>query len=306
LSATVKSEEAAEIKRYAERLFYRYGGDSDPLIARLFIHRIISSGEETLGNVISRYCSEGLHDDEKLRQIFDQELVSLVSSAVMPPINRFIDDCDFNFCDAVSDSGSISVDFIRERIYFIFKETLDSGTGEIILNSSFNILRYGIIDKYLDEIFAMEGGLYRKLRMEIPQSFSLKDFKNFIKTIIVVRPSLYRDINRESTLHINDKEREIILRRYESRFRPIPLRIIDEALKSLIPVNDSAGSHAVSGLVYIFDMLCRVSPWQGVPEPEAEPPHKSWFSLALINAEYFGFNTDILEELYFIAGERNW
>jgi len=306
LSATVKSEEAAEIKRYAERLFYRYGGDLDPIIAGLFMRRIISSGEETLGKVISQYCSDPCHDNEELRQIFYQELMSLVSSAVMPTINRFIDDCDFNFFDAVSDSGSISVEFIRERIYFIFKETLDSGAGEIILNSSFNILRYRIIDKYLDEIFAMESELYREIIKEVPKSFSLKDCKNFIKTIFVVRPSLYPEINWKSTKHISDEERRVIAKRYESRFRPIPCRIIDEAVKSFNPMNVTSGSNAVAGLVYIFDLFCRVSPWQGVPEPGAEPPHKSWFSLALINSEYFGFNTGILEELYCIAGERNW
>jgi len=306
LSATVKSEEAAEIKRYAESLFYRYGGVADPLMAGLYTRRFISAGGGTLCKLIPGYSFSGRDEEEEVRRIFERELARLVSSAVMPRIVRFIDDCDFDFFDAVSDSGSISVEFIRESIYFIFKETLDSGTGEIVLNSSFNIIRYGVIDKYLNEVFSLEGALYRKLREEMPPSFSLKDSTNYIKTIIVIRPSLYREISSFDNLNLSDEERRLIVKGVSQNFRPIPFIIIDEALKSFMPVNHHGISGAAAGLVYIFDLLCRVSPWQGESEPGAEPPHKSWFTLALINSEYFGFNKEILKELHFIAGERNW
>lgn len=231
---------------------------------------------------------------------------TLVSSSVMPQVNRFINNCDFKFLDMVSDSGSISAEFIRERIYFIFKEGLDSGKDSIIFNSVWNILRYNIIDSYLKEIFISEGEIFRKLKDELPQNFTLKDTINLFKTIVIIRPSLYPEVKSADNLPFKDGERRMIAERVESRFRPVPWRIIDEALKSFSPAVKSEDSGAIAGLIYIFDYLCRITPWHGDITAGSLSPHKSWFSLALINAEYFGFDTEILEELYSIAGERNW
>jgi hypothetical protein len=38
----------------------------------------------------------------------------------------------------------------------------------------------------------------------------------------------------------------------------------------------------------------------------AESPDKSWFSIAKKNADYYGFDRRMLDELYMIAGDNNW
>lgn len=306
MSAGVKSEDAAEIKKYTESLFSRYGGVSDPLIAGLSLRRLLLSAGGRINKNFHLFTIYSHYSAEEVYSVIEQEISRLVSSSVLPGINRFIDDCDFRFYDAVSDEGSVAAEFIRERIYSIFKKSLDSGKGAIIFNSTWNILRYEIVERYLKEIFTNDGEICRGLKKELPVNFTLKDSINFIQTIIIMRPSLYPEINSGAAQLSDDQERRGVAIRAERSFRPVSLRIIDEALKSFIPAGDSWRPGGIAGLIYIFDYLCRITPWQGNGGAVSESPHKSWFSIALINAEYFGFNKWYLEELFSIAGEKNW
>ncbi len=244
-------------------------------------------------------------DDNLLFKLLNDEASSFLASKVMHPVNTFIDNCNFEFFNILANEGAFSVQFVRERVYFIFKNSFIYPEAEMLLKSSCNIFRYDVIDKYVQEIFSKEGEISYSLMKEFDYALSAQDWVNFIKTVFLLRPMVFTKMVPRGNKGSNIESSKDFVKLHSKEFSPLPGVIISEAFKSFLCA-DGVRSGFLSRLIYIFDMMYRVQPWTGEYTGSEEPHDKSWISIAMINSSFYGFDKAILEELYSIAGDNNW
>jgi hypothetical protein len=86
----------------------------------------------------------------------------------------------------------------------------------------------------------------------------------------------------------------------------IPEKAITLAIKSNVWDNQTGIEDSSSRLIYI--LVKRFQDYRPIEKIDrgAESPDKSWFGIAKKNAEYYGFNKRMLDELYRIAGDNKW
>ena len=246
-----------------------------------------------------------VHDHNLLIRMLNDEASSFLGSKVMQPINAFIDNCNFEFFNIIANDGAFSIQFVRERVYFLFKNSFLSPETEILLKSSCNIFRYGVIDKYIQEIFSKEGELRYALKKEFDYTLSTQDWVNFIKTVFLIRPMVFVKMLSLGSKSVNIAGSNDFVKLHSKEFSPLPGVIISEAFKSFL-CSDGGRSGFLSRLIFIFDMMYRIQPWAGEYNGAEEPHNKSWISTAMINSSFYGFDKEILEKLYSIAAENNW
>lgn len=277
--------------------------DTDPFV---YVKRTGKKLADNIDQVRAVLESKGIfHDQSRLIELLNKEISSFLAYKVMPPINTFIDNCNFDFFNIISNDGSLSPDFVRERIYYIFKNSFLFPEAEKFLVSTCRIFKYRIIDKYIPELLLKDEAIRSGLEQELEFSLSLKDWISFIKIIFLIRPML------SVKLHLQMKK-ETAVNRMKSfgesageDFQPVPEAIINEAVKSLLYAQGFSGGF-LPGLIYIFDMMYRNNPESGESIKAEETYDKSWFALARINSGFYGFDLKILNELYSIAEGKNW
>jgi hypothetical protein len=78
------------------------------------------------------------------------------------------------------------------------------------------------------------------------------------------------------------------------------------AVKANMPDTMTAVDEGSSRLLYI--LTSRFHNYKAMEKVDrgAESPDKSWFAIARKNAKMLGFEKNMLEELYRIAGDNNW
>jgi hypothetical protein len=246
-----------------------------------------------------------VYEHNLLIKLLNDEASSFLASQVMQPVNSFIDNCNFEFFNILANEGAFSADFVRERLFFIFKNTFFFHEAEKYLKSSCNIFRYDVADKYLPEIASAQGSIWSGINKDADSSLTEQDWISFIKTIFLIRPMVYVKMLSSGSKSISIESSNDFIKWCGRDFSPLPGAIIGEAYRSLLCA-DGSSSGFLSRLVYIFDMMYRIHPWPGQYTGAEESHDKSWLSMAMVNSDYYGFDKGIIEELYLIAGDNNW
>jgi len=246
-----------------------------------------------------------VYEHNLLIKLLNDEASFFLASKVMQPVNSFIDNCNFEFFNIIGNEGDFSLQFIREKVYFIFRNTFSSSESQIFLKSSCNIFRYSIIDKYVPEIESIDGVIRSGLEKEADYHLSARNWIDFIKTIFLVRPMVFAKMLFRGRESIDAESSNSFSGQDSKEFSPLPPLIIEEAFKSFLCA-DLFSSRILSELIYIFDMMYRIDPWPGEYTGAEEPHDKSWLTLAMINSEFYGFDKKIIEELFLIAEDKNW
>ncbi len=283
--------------------FDKYG-DFDPFDAASWVREFFFNNPEIIKNALDK--KGVLFDDGFYEDFISKEISSFLAVLVMQPVNRFIDNTSFDFLHSFSSSGTVSSDFLRERIYFIFKNAFNFSESHIFLKSSCNIFYYNVLNRYMAELFYRQSRIFGLLKEEVSDSFSLQEWINFLGTVFLVRPLVYARMS--SGCHLpHDYENMSGFIKWVSRdFYPLPERIIEEAYKSFLPGHNPVLYGSLPGLVAVLDTMYRIRPHQAEYKKAEESGDRSWLAIAMINAEHYSFDKNIIEELYSIAEDKKW
>jgi hypothetical protein len=303
LTSSHEYKGSALLRGLISRTFGISGEAADPFTGVIKAKKYLIDNIDLVKTVLA---AKGIvHEHNLLIKLLNDEASSFLASKVMQPVNTFIDNCNFKFFGILANEGTYSVHFIRERVYFIFKNSFFLPETELFLKSSCNIFRYHVIDKYVPEIFSKEGDFWYGLKNEFDYPLSVQDWVDFIKTVFLIRPMVYAKMLSLGSEFVKIERSNNFIKRYSKEFSPLPGVITGEAFKSFLCADGVSGGF-LSRLVYIFDMMYRVQPWPEKYTGAEEPHEKSWIFMAMINSSFYGFDKTILEELYSIAGDKNW
>ncbi len=257
--------------------------------------------------------------NQVLEMIFEN-LYGRVSGIVLPSINQFIDNADIKFLDKLSNAGTIAEKFRREKLHEFVQMIFKNRDARFNMNSTINIFNYGILEKYLGEIFKRREFLYNELVRVQKTNIDAEEYIVFLKIILLIKNIVFirlpiKPSNPETKLSINDigknkKNVEVYTDSLVKYIIPIlpgyPEKLIRLAIKSNFTDDMTEQDEASSKLLYILCARFQNYKHAAKIERGAESPDKSWFGIAKKNAEHFGYEKRILDALYLIAGDNNW
>ena len=176
------------------------------------------------------------------------------------------------------------------------------------------------IEKYIREIFERRDYLYNEIVRVQRTNLDCEEYITFIKLLLLIRNAAYVKIDVSfkqsgSRMNLNDVLKmpgklPVYLDDLSSFARgELPMlsdRTVKLALKSNLKESQVDLEDACAKLIFI--LTSRFHNYKPVTRIDrgAESPDKSWFAIAMKNAEYYGFDRRMLDALYRIAGDNRW
>ncbi|PKL17249.1 MAG: hypothetical protein CVV49_12170 [Spirochaetae bacterium HGW-Spirochaetae-5] len=319
--SSYKESDVNKVNDFVEHLLSSPGIKSEPLLAgeKKIVHFIaqnLPSLKITFRN--SRFFPH--LEFNQVLELISENLYSRVSGVVLPVINEFINNADFKIMDKFSDAGTVSDKFRRERLHDFVQIIFSDRDSRFNMTGTFNIFKYSVIEKYMEEIFKRRDYLYHELTGAENLKIELSEYIILLKTMLLIRNKVYMKLpldpsDPDKKISVNDigNDREMIrsyvnsIVEYMIPILPgIPEKFIRLAVKSAFRADLLEQNEISSKLIFILNS--RFNNYKHISKTDrgAESPDESWFAVALKNAGYYGYDRLILDALYLIAGENNW
>jgi len=250
-------------------------------------------------------------------QLIISHLYSKIHDSVLPQIMDVIDTLDFQVFNKLSDTN-LPEDFQREKLTAFIENLFKNKDVRYNLNSVITIFENDILERYLGEIFEGRNFIYNDIVRVQKTNLEYEDYVTYAKIVMIIRVAAYQKMSvptiGKSDLNINDavkmpgKFNKYVSDISISLRQELPFvteRTIELAIKSNVKGSLCNTEDALSRLLFI--LASRFHNYKAVKvDRGAESPDKSWFSIASKNCDHYGFNKNMLDELYRISGDNNW
>jgi hypothetical protein len=315
------SEDKQKAKEFVDHLFSNPNISSEPpLIAEgLLINFIVQNMKQLKVTFKTPQFFPHLEWNQVL-QIILSDLFERVKLEVLPVIDDFLDGMDYDSLAGISDNSSFPADFKKEQFRDFVSTIIKNKDVRYNLNSSVVMLNHKIIDNYISEIFNQRGFLYNEIVRVQKSNLEVSDYIVFAKLLLILRcgafmridaPSIgtTKKLNLSDAVKMRGKLNNYLNDLVQYIKQQVPFlsdKTITLAVKSNLQMNMTNLEEGCSRLLYILCTRYHNYKPVGKIDRGAESPDKSWFSIAKKNADYYGFDRRMLEELYIIAGDNNW
>lgn len=289
------------------------------LTAEAMIHNFIAQNREQLKITFKgQQYFPNLDGDDAIR-IVVSELYAMVKDQIFKPIQPFIKDADFSFLNKLTEQ-QLPPAYHKDKITDLTDMLIKTREIRAGFLSAYNLFSTGAVDRYITDIFKRRDFIYNEL-VRVQKTFlEVDEYISFFKLLVLLKHTALM----RTPLASDDPDHKYILTDilkmpgkldlyiksiYDavSHVAPnISMRMIHLAVKGNLPESMTAVDEGSSRLLYI---LCtRYHSYKPLSKQDrgAESPDKSWFAIARKNAKNLGFERNMLEELYRIAGDNNW
>ncbi len=294
--------------------------DEPPLIAEgLLLNFIVQNTEQLKLTFKTPQFFPHLSWNEVL-QIIISDLYERISAEVLPLLTEFFENINYDVLNKLNAGSPLPRNFQKEKSIAFLRMIFKNRDVRYNLNSAVTMLNYEIIDKYVNEIFEQRGFLYNEIVRVQRTNLEVDEYIVFLKILMILRSAAFMKIDCQTigtvkkiglneALKMRGKFSGFLneMTGYiRSNLPNLSDKTIRLAIKSNLQDKMTEVEEASSRLLYI---LCtRYHNYKPVSRVDrgAESPDKSWYAIARKNAEHYGFDKRMLEELYRIAGDNNW
>ncbi len=250
---------------------------------------------------------------ESLSETIDSNLTKDLSTIVQKKIN-------LNFVNILI-GRQVTVDRFQEQLLTFMKQLLTRFETRRAFEPVLKILNFNIIDRYIENVFVGRGYIARQLQILEKVKLDpamVADYVKFIMLISIVGNirhdmndlSLQQKMSSKDSKYANIAAQKVY---YDSLYKQnvnqlgyFPPDLLQKAFFSHLSYMDDINIPATSRLVKIFTAFGRYYKPNTKVEKGAESFEKSWFQTQRKNYKFFGFDLDMIEELYRIAAGNYW
>jgi hypothetical protein len=247
-------------------------------------------------------------------------IYNLVIGSVMPVLDGFIETFDTEALNKISKNTKFPESFHREKLKSFTQSIMQNKDARYNMNSVINIFKYNALERYLGEMFAGRDYLYNELVRVQKTYLECDEYITYLKVLLIVKNAAFVKIplaseSAEKKFNLNDsinspavlkKFLDSLLSNMKKQLPNLPEKTLKLAIKANMWEKQTELEDSSSRFLYIFSK--RYHDYKPVDRVDrgAESPDRSWFGIARKNAEYYGFNKRMLDELYRISGDNNW
>jgi len=124
-------------------------------------------------------------DPDSIDRLLLLMLRSVTNEKVLAVIREFVEGADFTLFDEFT-GGSVPNDFRREKIYSLAESLLGTKTARPGMNSVYCVIRYGMAERYLGEVFRKLPGAYGSMVSAGSRKLTLDESAVFFKTALIL------------------------------------------------------------------------------------------------------------------------
>ncbi len=250
---------------------------------------------------------------ESLTEIMDTQLTKDLSTVIQKKIN-------FNYVNILI-GRQVTLDRFQEQIHTFMNGLLKRFEVRRALDPIQKIISFNIIDRYIENVFLGRGYIARQLQILEKIKLEPTQIADYIKTILllssagVIRNDI-NDLSIKQKMMIKDSKYanvsaqkvyyDSLFKQFQNQLGYFPPEILQKAFQSHISCQDDINLPATARLAKIFFSFGKYYKPNVKTEKGAETFEKSWFQTQRKNYKFFGFDLDMIEELYRIAAGNYW
>ncbi|MDC7222752.1 MAG: hypothetical protein PQJ60_03360 [Spirochaetales bacterium] len=246
----------------------------------------------------------------EINAILGETLREMTDQTILPPLKQFITGTlrPAALLSAARDDGG-DTSAMREALWQIFSSLLQSPDSRDALIPALTLFESPLFVRYVPQIIQRQKYISFEVRMvqrfkEVPENIV-----DFLKLTVLLKPVIHTFLENSgdpmngclSTAYANQ-----IIRQLHGRYPALPETILKGLIYTSVSFEDNRDLPATSRLAAIFTQ--RAVNWNPAQKIDrgAESSDKSWFNIARKNYRYYGYDMDMLMELYNIAAELGW
>ena len=199
-------------------------------------------------------------------------------------------------------------DSAKRQLYEMVKKLLQVPAGRRSFAGTLTAMRTGYLKRYVMLGFERQKYVHFELtkvqRLRMPQ----EEIYHLIKTTMFIRPLtvLFTTGQNASGQSFTPGYAERITKQLSKLIPGLPEEIIRSGVNSSLPFQDNPKLEATSRLSAIFASRCSQMKQGMKIDRGAAASDQSWFNVARRNHKYYGYDFDMLTELYNISAENGW
>ncbi len=244
-----------------------------------------------------------------------------VVNEISPFITNYINDnINFNFLSKMNNPET-DENIVKNKIITFVTHLLRHKDVRYNFNSIINIFKYGKLSLYMKDIFERRQFIYNELVKVQKLNLPVEDYINYMKILLLIKNVVFIKIpidtgTKTVKLNFNDIKK---IERLEKKFLALTMSVLrkelgdildEKILRMAVKSNFSEEKTELeeASARFLFILSHRFQDYKHYEKIErgAETPDKSWFGVSKKNANYYGFDKKILDELYKVAADNNW
>ncbi len=242
-----------------------------------------------------------------------KSLIEESNSILFPRLERIIKETiDFGFLSFL-ENRSWDFPAIREEIFTFLKRLFIKLEARRSFVGPFNSLSLNLTDRYIDESFERKEYIYFELTKVQKLTMSKEEIKNFTKASLLLKVAIHlltvdnateMEGIQSGVVHPQFVEKAFTI--LANQLKHTSPALLKSALNSNLSFIENKSIEATARLAAIFS--ARGKNYMEIKKIErgADTPDKSWFNIARRNYKFYGFDINMLDELYKIAAENGW
>ena len=246
----------------------------------------------------------------EIYKILESALRGMTGELLNPRIRQFFSSGlrPAALVSAVGDPG-LDVTRLRETLWKLFTLILDSKEGREALVPALTLIDSPIFDRYVPQIIQRQKYISFEIRMVQRFKEVQENIIDYLKLIVLLKPIVYTFLSNTGELVngcISVPYCNVIANQLSRKYPSLPEPILKGIIQANVSFLDERNLPATSRLAGIFTQ--RAMHWNPAQKIDrgAETSDKSWFSITRKNYRYYGYDLDMLLELYNIASELGW
>jgi hypothetical protein len=306
--SSIKNEKA---EQFIQRLMVNPAlKDLHPLKKEQQIISFLKVNEAQLYPTLSSPAFFPGQDRDKIREILVSSLRTITNSVILPPLNHFFSTTmKSGALISATKDPALNIKGVREGLIAFMNLILESSDGRESLVPALTVFSSPILDKYISQIIGRQKYISFEIRMvqrfkEIPENVV-----DYIKMTMLLKPVIHVFLENTGELVngcISHSYAKRLIYQLQKKYPILPHEILKSIVFSNMSFQEDRDIDATSRLAAIFTK--RALNWNPAMKVDrgAESSDKSWFNIARKNYRFYGYDMDMLMELYNIAAELGW
>lgn len=219
---------------------------------------------------------------------------------------------DFTFVSFLQ-AGRPAASGCEAELKEFLKKLLRKPEARRAFAAPFDAVRHGFVDRYLNAVYELKQYIHFELTKIQRLRMSKEEVKNMVKATLLLRPgihlltvgSMQRD--RQATPGaVQPLFAEKARGSLRNQLKLLPDNLLSSAMNSNVSFLENKRIEATARLATLF--AARAHHYRPIAKIDrgASSADKSWFSIARRNHKFYGFDINMLDELYKIAAENGW